>query len=709
MISKKRQIRLQILFTILCTGIVVIGVTLLYKFGLIMWADNYIYDYYVHKRGPLPTSDKVVLVLMDKKSAKKLNRLKGSWSRRQMAIALRNLCDADARIIGIDMIFNYPDCDSQADQILADTILDCNNVVLARGALSRGGEALSLDIFQDGMIGDGFIDFQPDKDDILRKIRFLNAKPLGDGTMQLLPAFSLELARAFLNIDFEFDFSNPDYFIMGAKGEKRLRLPYPELLINFHGRYTAFTNISYSDVVENRFPKEMVKGKIVIIGTSLTIDKDEYNTPFSRFFDTTSFFKKKFKKINKDILGERDLGVACHAHAVETILSQNFIKRVSESAPESNHIVIVFIILFGLAGLLFYTPMISLFWEMLILGAAICAVYQGSYSLFSTKLVLLDIAPLFCVLTLQFVFGIALQKYFSKKKAAQVTNLFSKYVSPGVVADLIKGDIETTLEGRSQELTILFSDLRDFSRLSEGLGAKNTSRLLNIYFDAMIPIVFKYQGTLDKLMGDAVMAFFGAPAQVPNHPVKAVETALKMLEEINNLRLRDDIEGIDKIDAGFGLNTDIVTVGNLGSHAFMDFTIVGDGVNLASRLEGLNKVYGTHIIISEFTAANLDERFLMRELDIVKVKGKEKAVVIFELIGFRNKLDECRVEMVKIFESGLDGFRNKKWDLAKKKFKTALQLIPEDRPSQLYLNRIEEFKQRPPEDDWIGVTKFNHK
>ncbi|MCK5685276.1 adenylate/guanylate cyclase domain-containing protein, partial [bacterium] len=141
----------------------------------------------------------------------------------------------------------------------------------------------------------------------------------------------------------------------------------------------------------------------------------------------------------------------------------------------------------------------------------------------------------------------------------------------------------------------------------------------------------------------------------------------------------------------------------------MDFTVIGDGVNLASRLENLNKVYGTNIIISEFTAAKLDERFFMRELDIVKVKGKDNAVTIFELIGFKNNVDETSVEMVKIFQSGLDAYRDRKWNLAMEKFNKVLYLVPNDGPSILYLDRIEEFKQKPPENGWSGISKFNHK
>ncbi|HUU40231.1 MAG TPA: adenylate/guanylate cyclase domain-containing protein, partial [Desulfatiglandales bacterium] len=224
----------------------------------------------------------------------------------------------------------------------------------------------------------------------------------------------------------------------------------------------------------------------------------------------------------------------------------------------------------------------------------------------------------------------------------------------------------------------------------------------------MIPVIFHHDGTLDKLMGDAIMAFFGAPVQVPQHPIKAAEAALEMIAELHHLK-KKRITGVDRLDAGIGINSGMVTIGNLGSHDFMDYTIIGDSVNIASRLEGLNKFYGTNVIVSEYTALRLDERFLLRELDRVRVKGKGQAMAIYQLIGYHDEVDKALIEMAEIFKNALGAFRDQKWDLAKNRLQDILKLLPADRPSKLYVERIERLQIAPPEQGWDWVTDFDHK
>ena len=225
----------------------------------------------------------------------------------------------------------------------------------------------------------------------------------------------------------------------------------------------------------------------------------------------------------------------------------------------------------------------------------------------------------------------------------------------------------------------------------------------------MIPIVFDHHGTLDKLMGDAIMAFFGAPGELQDHPQKAAETALAMVERLAQVREERHEKGIDKLEVGIGVNTGQATVGNLGSGSFMDYTVIGDTVNLGSRLEGLNKTYGTSIIISEFTAVRLDDRFFLRQLDRVKVKGKEDAVGIYELMGFKDRLEPDKIHMAEFFESGLQLYKNRKWRQAVEIFSRILEVNPDDGPSRLYLERSEELLGDPPSSDWEPITVFTSK
>ena len=452
----------------------------------------------------------------------------------------------------------------------------------------------------------------------------------------------------------------------------------------------------------NRFSDDKVKGKIILLGSSLAAQKDFFSTPFTRFQSPLKNYKDKFGSVVDEVLGVKDPGVSCHAFALETILSGEFIKKMSENK------VLLFTVLTGLAGLVFYIPAIGFAGEAVLFCAGIASVVFFSHLIFLKRLLWIDISPFIGIIILQFVAGIMVQKHFDKKKTAFVTGLFGHYVSPGVVDNLIKGDIEATLKGHTQEVSILFSDLRGFTTLSEELGAEDTSRLLNIYFDAMIPVVFKHGGTLDKLMGDAIMAFFGAPVYFPDHSIKAAEASLDMLIALKNLR-HSDVRGMDKLNLGIGLNTGTVTIGNLGSNEFMDYTIIGDAVNLASRLEGLNKIYGTNIIAGEFTVKGFGNKFLVRELDIVRVKGKENFVTIFEVAGYAENADTRIVESFNIFHEGLFAYRSRKWERAEELFKKTLELNPSDGPSGLYLERIEKFRLSPPPDDWNGAAIFESK
>jgi len=286
--------------------------------------------------------------------------------------------------------------------------------------------------------------------------------------------------------------------------------------------------------------------------------------------------------------------------------------------------------------------------------------------------------------------------------------MFGKYVAPAIVAELIRDDRNLSLEGRHEEVTILFSDLRNFTGISERLGPQGTTRLLNSYFDRMIPQVFNHEGTLDKLIGDAIMAFFGAPTQVADHPGKAALAALAMRRELEELK-KKDLAGGETLAFGIGLHTGTVTVGNLGSHKFMDYTIIGDAVNLTSRLEGLTKVYGTDIIVSEVTAGFLADRFLLRELDLVRVKGRRQPVKIYEVMEQAKQATDGQRELAARFSRGLAAYRERNWSAAQEAFREGLTIVADDPPCRIYLDRIEQISTGRLQLTEDGVTVMESK
>lgn len=698
----KRLFLLQLLLTICCVCLVTAAIGAAYHQGFLQRADNFLYDLHFKWRGAQSPSGQITLVLMDQQSAVALKRRQGSWSRRHLAQAIDNLRRAGAAVIGIDLIFSSPSPDPQDDIMLAKAIESSGNVVLARISSSHGKEITALNRFQDAMVGDGFIDVPLDVDNILRKVRFFNARRLPDGGLELIPSFSLELARVFYDIEFLPDFSGKEFFKIGSVRDRTLTLPYPELLINFGGNYTAFPAVSFADAVHNRFDPATVKEKMVLIGSSLVFEKDFFSTPYSRFTRPPESLQAKFGQVETGILGDKDLGISCHAWAAETILSRAFINK----RPRRE--VLAWTMMAGLAGAVFYLPVTGIIGSTLILLAGLSATVGINYHLFLNSLTWMDIAPLLVVWSLQFVMGATLQKSVQRKKSLMITDLFGKYLAPDVVKELLNSEQSDRLEGRHCDITVLFSDLRGFTSLSEKLGPTRTGSLLNAYFDVMIPLVFKRQGTLDKLIGDAIMAFFGAPLDIEDHPNAAAHCALAMLAAIEALR-QQDIPGASELDLGIGLNTGRAIVGNLGSQQFRDYTVIGDTVNLSSRLESLNKVYGTHIIVSEHTADRIRAAFQLRKLDTVQVIGKDTPVAIYELMTPLEEADNTLIDLTALYESGLRHYARRNWSRALTDLRDALVLCPDDHPSQLLVRRIETFMKSPPPEGWQAVTVYDYK
>ena len=259
-------------------------------------------------------------------------------------------------------------------------------------------------------------------------------------------------------------------------------------------------------------------------------------------------------------------------------------------------------------------------------------------------------------------------------------------------------------------MTVFFSDVRGFTSISEALGPEELSDLLNFYLTPMTDLVFANKGTLDKYMGDAIMAFFGAPVTSKTHAVDACRCALQNMQHLKVLNQELENKGLPQIDIGIGLNTGEMSVGNMGSETVRNYTVMGDSVNLGARLEGINKQYGTHIIISEYTEKELPEEFKRREIDWVRVKGREEPVRIFELIC-EGELPEDKKQSLTHFRRGFHHYHQKKWETAIDEFKEAQTVLDGivDPVSKLYIQRCHEFLSQPPEGNWDGVFTMKTK
>jgi adenylate cyclase len=395
-------------------------------------------------------------------------------------------------------------------------------------------------------------------------------------------------------------------------------------------------------------------------------------------------------------------GVEMHANALNTILNNDFINRLNS--------VIQFFIALVLAAI----AMIIARHLKPYIGLASCVMIFSMYAvcchlLFTTFNILVSFfVPILCFIisygvnTVHQVLNEQQQKGFYRKT-------FQQYISKNVVDTMLSSGKLPKFGGERKALTVLFSDIRSFTTFSEKHTAEMVVDQLSEYLSAMVDVIFRHQGTLDKFVGDEIMAVFGAPYYYENHAERACRTALDMVAELKKLQHKWIHDQKDIFHIGIGINTGKVIVGNLGSVQLFDYTVIGDEVNLGARLEGANKNYSTTIIISETTYNQVKKNAVVRELDYVCVKGKTKPVRIYELLGMYDFPLNSEQVISENFSLALDEFKKRRWYIALKKFRDILRDYPDDGPSKLYTQRCLDFIKNPPPDDWNGVFEFKTK
>jgi adenylate cyclase len=298
--------------------------------------------------------------------------------------------------------------------------------------------------------------------------------------------------------------------------------------------------------------------------------------------------------------------------------------------------------------------------------------------------------------------------FFVSRTKRQITDLFGQYVPKEVVGELSEHPLQVSMEGDSREMTILFSDVRGFTTISEGLDPKELSLLMNEFLTPLSRIVYKHRGTIDKYMGDCIMAFWGAPLPDEGHAYNSIVAGLEMLKTLETLQPLFKEKGWPPIHIGVGINTGRVSVGNMGSEVRVAYTVMGDAVNLASRLEGITKEYGVGIVVGENTK-DVAPQFVYRELDLVRVKGKDEPVAIFEPLGLSGQIEISVLEELKLFQQALRLYRKQDWDQAELLLFNLQKLSPHSKLYQVYAERVVYFRNNPLPADWDGVFVFKTK
>lgn len=720
-------------------------------------------------RGPLPITDKVCIVTVDEKTYQTMGRW--PYPRSVMAEMLDKLNKYEAKVVGFDAMFTVTDRTganllkdlannysslpnknsdtakliqkyyekSNTDEQFAKAIENSKNIILGYSWLTSEEKYDKANDFQkeyDTISSSALMMvtqsenshyFIPSGDtnglvtniDILQKATplhaYFNARPDSDGLFRRLDLISslkgsyfpsLTLLATAKYLDSEIFLALDEQGLNSLSILDHMEIPtnqFGQLLVNFRGPRQSIPHYSLVDLLDktNNILKhqkimgvqsdklvskiDAFKNKIIIFGVTAKGVYDLRNTPFEKDFP----------------------GVEVHGNAIDTILKGDFIRA---ETFEIELLVVVFLLISGLLVSYLIGKLNALSGFLLSVFLLFAYVYIDVNFIFSKGILVTLFLPLVHVFSLYII--ITLFKYMKEEKQKkQIKGAFQHYVSSSIVNEMLDDPTKLKLGGEKKELTVLFSDVRGFTSISEKLDAKSLATFLNNYLTPMTDLIIKNKGTIDKYMGDAIMAFVGAPVYFPDHADWACAAALDMMKELKILREVWIKDGLPFVNIGIGINTGDMVVGNMGSNQIFDYTVMGDSVNLGSRLEGLNKEYGTNIIISEFTLAKLvNNKFITRELDWVKVKGKEKPVKIFELIDFVNSNSIYNNEkFLNYYSEAFLLFHSKNFENSKTRFSDCLKIVGDDPVSKLYVERCETFIQHPPSSDWDGVVTMKTK
>ena len=667
-------------------------------------------------------SPHVVIVEISEDSFKSLPE-RFPWPRSYYAHVARNLKAAGAKVVGIDLIFSGSDnYDPANDEILRKAIRETGIVVLAGKreedspmyVKSSGLEDFG-NMFFPGDSSMGLVNIRTDADGVYR---FYNASYIvdaGGGSQERIPTYGFAvLNRYFGYPPLTSPQSADDAFTYGGRVIPKYD---PEsMMINFYGPSGTFPHIKFHDVIDD--------DSFTTVEEASTGQKtNTFSDPsYGYLYDGT--FKDKIVLIGVTVPEYKDLfpvsmghgklrgdnlmyGVEIHANIIENIIRNDFLKKQSPLSETLTVLFLSFGIFFLIAFIRSAKTRHSLMIEglaMLCTGAILLTIFLASLYLFTAyNYVFTVVGPIFAVIG---GYGASTTYHFisERRQRVLIKAMFSTYVNPSVVDELISNPAKLTLGGQRRELTVLFSDIEGFTRLSQELPPEGLVRMLNEYLSVMSNIIFKNDGTLDKYEGDAVMAFWGAPIPQNDHALRACRSALQMqtsLVDVNNYWREHDKP---TLSIRIGIHTGEMVVGNMGASGKFAYTVIGDSVNLASRLEGANKEYKTGIMVSQRTYELVKSQILGRELDRITVKGRTEPVTTYELIQMLDEpVDPSLEQFLSFYNEAMLLYYGMRWREACEQFQECLRIRPADYPSQLHIARALAYQASPPPTDWNGV------
>tara|TARA_B110000971_G_scaffold57514_1_gene58570 strand:- start:522 stop:2750 length:2229 start_codon:yes stop_codon:yes gene_type:complete len=737
---------IQRILRITLGGIILLAL-LIDTFGIIKYPflnqlENWTYDARLNYKRLNTIDDRIVIVDIDESSLALEGRW--PWSRDKLAAIVNNLFEVyQADVVGFDIVFAEKDESSglkefeflastelkddplfhkaldnirpslEYDQMFAKALKDRNVVMgyyfksnvseneiaqsgLLPPAVTKLNKQLSarlpinkalgyggnLKILQSSARSGGFFD-NPfvDSDGVFRRVPLIQIHQ-----DQVYASLALSTTQAYLkNSDIKLNVvnngtKNDQYFALESVHINEFSIPVDgkgAVYVPFRGLSYSFPYISAHKILNKKIDPDSLKGKIVLVGTTAPGLLDLRSTPVQSVYP----------------------GVEIHANIISGILDQ----RINHSPAWAIGYEFIILILIA-ATMAFLLPVSSPLMATVATTIVLILTVSGTLMAWNSQIILPLASPVLLIV-LNYILHMSYGFFIESRGKRQLAHLFGQYIPPEIVDEMSKSPANFSLDGENKVMTVLFSDVRGFTTISEGMDPKQLTQLMNALLTPMTRVIHKHRGTIDKYMGDAIMSFWGAPLEDPDHARHALHAAMEMMVELKIMQKDFESRGWPPINIGIGLNTGNMNVGNMGSEFRMAYTVLGDSVNLGARLEGLTKEYGVNIIVSESTKESIPE-FTYRDLDLVRVKGKNEPIAIFEPIGHEDEIDEATTLELARYNQALQSFRAQNWDQAETDFFALSQIHPDRFLYQVYLNRVTHYKGHLPNDDWDGV--FTH-
>ena len=633
-------------------------------------------------------SEDVVIVFTDEEFYAEYDKY--PLRRTDLSTIVVRLKDMGASVVAIDMLLDFNSAYGE-DPTLQDALEETGNVLLVSQAQIEEGEYLGLntaiDRFND-VTNQGYSNIAPNSaisESIVRlrihkeMVNLFDAWPFAVKAVAMYREEEPELANGVLSIGPEIEVQLDQF--------DEMYIDYPLLPSGYEGIASLheIIGISASDLLFIDDEEELedlaylVNGKIALIGEVAEVAHDQFETPVGNVYGVEVIANSISTIIKNGPLKAASLGLELLVGFL--LLAVFLCTRLIQAPLSRNSICIAVLVLYVLFTTYTYI--------------SIGLVFSISYLL---------IASVFALIVINARFYIS-----EMGQKTMIREMFGQYLSPKVVENLVDDPSKIQLGGEEREMTAFFSDIQGFSSISERLTPSELVQLLNDYLTDMCDIILGAEGTVDKFEGDSIMAFWGAPTRQADHAKRACFAAIEMNDRLVELRARALQQGVTPLVVRMGVNTGAMVVGNMGSKQRMNYTVMGDAVNLASRLEGANKAYGSGMMISEFTYRSCEVDIDVRELDRITVVGKSEPVTVYQLLNRKNQTTSADADLVDQFSKGLELYKAGDFRRAKSEFSACLDIFADDGPALAYISRCQAYTDNPPGADWDGIYRLTEK